>query len=146
MNFNQLLALVLLAIFLAVVKTALGRELYPGQFAQVPKEERDWFKSQKAPNSSVPCCDESDGIYAEEELRGDKYWTQFVWKRCIYQGRVVMPADLIGIECSEAPSGWMEVPDDVVIRNPNRHGAPVVWWRIDRQQLSIRCYVPGGGV
>jgi hypothetical protein len=41
---------------------------------------------------------------------------------------------------------WFPVPEDVVIRDSNCHGAPVVWWYADRGETKIRCYAPGGGV
>jgi hypothetical protein len=40
----------------------------------------------------------------------------------------------------------------VVIHDPNRHGAPVVWWTrasgttAATAKVRIRCYAPGGGV
>jgi hypothetical protein len=36
------------------------------------------------------------------------------------------------------------VPDDVVIREPNRNGAPVLWWRWNELgRPLIYCYAPG---
>lgn len=127
---------------------AFGRTLYPGQWAQVDPAERAWFKAQKSPQTGVPCCDESDGTYAEEDLREGHYWTRFAWKRCTYQGALVPPSTppWNGMECEDVIADWMPVPDEVVIHNPNRHGAPVVWWSVDGAKPYIRCYAPGGGV
>lgn len=39
---------------------------------------------------------------------------------------------------------WTPVPDDVVIREPNRNGAPVLWWRWNELgRPLIYCYAPG---
>lgn len=116
-----------------------GRELYPGQYAQVDPETRQWFREQKSPKSGIPCCSEADGTYAEEDIRDGHYWTRFTWRFCFAK------------ECHELDSGWMDVPDDVVIHNPNRYGAPVVWWYRasgtdpTSAKVRIRCYAPGGG-
>ncbi len=37
------------------------------------------------------------------------------------------------------------VPDEAVIHDPNRNGAPVVWWGW-QDKLFIRCYSPGAGI
>jgi hypothetical protein len=89
-----------------------------------------WFRSQKSPKTGVICCNEADGVYAEEEVRSGHYWTRF----------------------PEPKGEWMQVPDDVVIKDPNRHGVPVVWWYYEmnpvngKRELKIRCYAVGGGV
>ena len=41
---------------------------------------------------------------------------------------------------------WQPVPDEVVIQQPNPHGAPVVWWYVEKGEIKIRCYAPGSGV
>jgi hypothetical protein len=38
------------------------------------------------------------------------------------------------------------VPDEVVIRGPNKIGRPVVWTYWENGTLHIRCFAPGGGV
>lgn len=111
-----------------LVDRAIGRELYPGQYAQVDPATREWFRSQRVPGGErvgQSCCSEADGTTAEEDIRGDHYWIRF-------QAR--------GID-----SGWMQVPDEVVIHEPNRHGAPVVWWFYNNGKPAIRCYAPGSG-
>ena len=144
------IAAILMAAPNAIVATGLflvltpapshGRELYPGQYAQYPPEIREWFRSQKSPRTGISCCSEADGTYAEEEIREGHYWTRFTWRFCFAH------------ECQDLDSGWMDVPDDVVIHDPNRHGAPVVWWtrasgtEAATAKVRIRCYVPGSGV
>ena len=39
----------------------------------------------------------------------------------------------------------MDVPNDTVIREPNRIGRPVVWYYYDGGKVVIRCYLPGAG-
>jgi hypothetical protein len=126
-------------LFALTFEPSQGRELYPGQYAEVDPATRQWFRDQKSPKSGIPCCSEADGTYAEEDIRDGHYWTRFTWRFCFAK------------ECQELDSGWMDVPDDVVIHNPNRHGAPVVWWYRASgtdpasAKVRIRCYAPGGG-
>jgi len=88
--------------------------------------DRKWFKEQMSPKTGQLCCDHNDGSEAEEQIRGDNYWAR--WKM------------------DNKTTPWMLVPDDVVIREPNRNGAPVVWWTFVGGNLQIKCYAPGGGV
>jgi hypothetical protein len=111
---------------------AQGREQYPGQYSQVDPAVRQWFRNQVSPKTKINCCSEADGAYAEEDIRAGHYWVRFTAKS--YDGS------------SEVQSEWMEVPDDVVINDPNRNGAPVVWWHYLDFDLKIRCYAPGGKV
>jgi hypothetical protein len=83
---------------------------------------RDWFRSQKSPKTGALCCNEADGLFAEEDIRDGHYWARW------------------------SGHDWLPVPDEVVIHDPNRHGAPVVWWYVERGVTKIRCYAPGGGV
>jgi len=95
-----------------------------GQWQNVDPEIRKWFRDQKSPKTGGYCCNESDGTYAEEEIRDGHYWTRF----------------------EQSNGRWIPVPDDVVIRNSNRNGAPVAWWFHDNGTIQIRCYAPGGKV
>jgi hypothetical protein len=38
------------------------------------------------------------------------------------------------------------VPDELVIRTPNKHGKPTVWWGKSNGQVFIRCYAVGAGI
>jgi hypothetical protein len=117
-----------IALLMLVASPGMARD--NGQFAQIDPETRQWFRSQRSPKTGAICCNEADGVYAEETVRSDQYWTRF----------------------PESKGQWMQVPDDVVIKDPNRHGAPVVWWYYEmdpengRRVLKIRCYAVGGGV
>lgn len=108
-----------------------AREQYAGQYDNVPPAVREWFKSQRQPGSGMPCCDISDGTYAEEDIRDGHYWVRFVY---VHMRR-------------EFQQDWMIVPDNVIIREPNRYGAAVVWYQVSFDgQVSIRCYAPGAGI
>ena len=101
---------------------ALARD--NGQYNNVSPEVRQWFRAQKSPKTGGLCCNEADGTYAEEDIRNGEYWTRF-----------------------ELTNGeWILVPQDVVIKDPNRNGAPVAWWYFQNGKVQIRCYAPGGGV
>ena len=118
----------------AASQTGKTREVYEGQYAQVDPSTRQWFRDQKVPGTNRQCCSEADGAYAEEEIRKGHYWVNFVAR----QHNEGAPPTVI-------QSGWMLVPDEAVIHEPNRHGAQVVWWGW-QDRLFIRCYAPGGGV
>jgi hypothetical protein len=115
-------------VFLSLVSLASARELYPGQWASIDPATGEWFRSQRNPTTKVPCCSEADGSYVEEDIRDGHYWVRF---------------DRTGGE-------WREVPDEIVIRDPNRNGAPVVWFyyevRVGSSVLKFRCYAPGAGL
>lgn len=112
---------------LVVASPVIARD--NGQFAQVDQNVRQWFRSQVSPKTGIYCCSEADGVYAEEDIREGHYWTRF----------------------PQSNGEWMQVPDDVVIKDPNRNGAPVVWWYYDmapgnvQRAVKIRCYAVGGG-
>jgi hypothetical protein len=117
-----------IALIVLVASPAIARD--NGQYAQVDPKIRQWFRSQISPKTGGNCCNEADGVYAEEDIRGEHYWTRF----------------------PQSNGKWMQVPDDVVIKDPNRNGAPVVWWYYEinpvsrERELKIRCYAVGGGV
>ncbi len=120
---------------LFLISCAYGRELYPGQYANVPKEIREWFTAQlipSGPKKGQSCCSTADGVEAEEDIRGENYWTRF-----------------------NTPMGrtdWMQVPNEVVLTGPNKHGAPMVWYFLQSvvpnqdPKPEIRCYAPGSGI
>lgn len=115
---------------------AFGRELYPGQYAQVDPAVRQWFRQQTVPggpHKGFSCCSEADGTYAEEDIRADPDGSSHYWVRFEAYGR---------------PVDWMKVPDEAVITEPNRHGRAVVWFAApnDGGLPVIRCFIPGAGI
>jgi hypothetical protein len=111
-----------LLLVLVLCAPALARD--NGQYNNVAPEVRQWFRDQKSPTTGMVCCDEADGNEAQEEIRDGHYWT--TW-----------PA--------VAPT-WYRVPDEVVIKEPNKVGHPVVWIYFEQGAIKIRCYAPGGKV
>ena len=109
-------------LFLVLCVPALARD--NGQYNQVAPEIRQWFRDQKSPKTGMICCSEADGSEAQEDIRDGHYWT-------------TSPA--------VAPN-WYQVPDEVVIKDPNKVGPPVVWVYYERGEVRIRCYIPGGKV
>lgn len=100
-----------------------------GRFAQADPELRQWFRDQKSPATGISCCSEADGEFAEEDIRYDGNGVGHYWTRW------------------SAHPQWIEVPDGVVIRAPNKWGRPTVWGRKDQLNGTyvIRCYAPGSG-
>lgn len=138
---NWLISAVLWGLIFCAGHYAFGREAYPGQYAQVDPETRAWFGAQKVPGTNHSCCGDADGTYAEEDIRPDAAGKEHYWVRFEY-----------GYGDTKFSSRWMQVPDEVVIHNPNRHGAPVVWWWIDEDDdpngelVQIRCFAPGAAI
>jgi len=127
-------ALAYKAFVLDAVTWAPSAHAHTHDWAQLTPEQQKWFGSQRNPTTGDSCCSIADGAWAEEDIRDGEYWV-----RC-------------NDERSHCPiKEWMRVPPEVVIHDPNRNGAPVVWWRGDwgadgKQIIVIRCYAPGGGV
>src|SRR3982074_3084920 len=90
-------------LFLVLCVPALARD--NGQYNQVAPEIRQWFRDQKSPKTGMICCSEADGSGAQGDLRDGPF-------------RAPRPCG--------APY-WYQVPDEVVIKDPNKVGHPVVW-------------------
>ncbi len=89
-----------------------------------------WLQQQKIPEgngalSGFGCCNDQDVEEVEEDIREGEYW----------------------IKGGHFPE-WKRVPPSLVIKEPNKHGQPVVWWVRGETEgyYDIRCYAPGGGV
>lgn len=119
-SFQEAIVTRILLSLLLLCAPVLARD--NGQYESVSPEVRAWFRAQKSPKTGALCCSEADGIYAEEQIRYGQYWTRW------------------------PGHDWQPVPEEVVIHNGNPHGAPVVWWYLEKGETKIRCYAPGGGV
>jgi len=95
-----------------------------GAFTQLDNDTREWLRSRKIPGTTTLCCNEADGVWAEEDTINGRYWTR--WR------------------IDGALTAWMPVPPEVVIHG-NKHGSPVVWWLWVNGHPVIRCYAPGAG-
>jgi hypothetical protein len=112
-----------IAVVALVTAPALGRDL-DGRYKDSPL--REWFDhlaSQKG-----LCCSFADGYVVE-----DADWTS---QNGHYRVRVPKAAgskDMI----------WVEVPDEAIIKEPNKVGRTMVWPLYSSESVSIRCFMPG---
>ncbi|WP_441256247.1 hypothetical protein AB7Z32_12070 [Bradyrhizobium sp. 482_C4_N1_1] len=83
-----------------------------------------WFESLKSDKG--PCCSNADGTAlsdADWEVKDDHYRVRI-------------------------KSQWWDVPDEAVIKKPNRAGRTMVWpfysWTVGKAlRIDIRCFIPG---
>ncbi len=91
-----------------------------GRYANTPLKA--WFDSLGSGKGM--CCSFADGISIRDvdwDMRGDRYWVR------------------IG-------NTWVEVPDDALVKVPNKFGPAVVWPYQDADGVTqIRCFLPGAG-
>jgi hypothetical protein len=122
-----MLRALILVILTLVLSQAFAKN--DGRWSQLDPVKRDWLRNQIVPGGKHKggnCCNESDGVDAQEDIRGDKYWVTFT--------------------AHGVPIPWTEVPDEAVIRAPNKYGTPVVWFWFENGQAKIKCYAPGSGI
>jgi hypothetical protein len=100
-------------IFIAV---ANARDL-DGRYAASPL--KPWFDSLKSKNG--PCCSDADGTAV-----ADVDWRA---RDGHYQVRL--------------EDEWIDVPDDALIKEPNRAGRTMVWPFYLEGRPQIRCFMPG---
>lgn len=127
----MMLTLLLLGLAYATWRPEMAQEFTP--------EERTWFNRQQVPagpNKGTLCCNTADGTFAQEDIRNGHYWTRYHYR--YYSG--------VGV-AQEGDTDWVEVPDNTVIHEPNRHGSPAVWYHfVGGPTPVIRCYSPGAGL
>ncbi|MBR1271941.1 hypothetical protein JQ629_31120 [Bradyrhizobium sp. AUGA SZCCT0222] len=96
-------------------------------------ELNTWFKSLKN-KAGERCCDSGDGHHVEAE------WDM---AKGGYRVRLKHP------HRPTEPGHWFDVPDSVVIQQPNLSGTAMVWWApsFDSRDGSMtplwRCFIPG---
>jgi hypothetical protein len=88
-----------------------------GRYSQSPL--KPWFDSLKS--GKGPCCSDADGFAVS-----DPDWES-------RNGHYVVRID----------NEWIDVPDDAVIKEPNRVGRTMVWPIKGSLGTSIRCFLPG---
>jgi hypothetical protein len=131
-----LMLIILVWVILAIVyppPDAHGREQYPGQYAQVDPKMKQWFREQKSPKNGMVCCNDADGEQVQEDIRDGKYWVK--------SNKTELYAKYNQV--SNMVDGWVQVPDEVVISEPNLYGQPVAWYYFEANMLKIRCFAPG---
>jgi hypothetical protein len=138
--------LLLLSIALVSIAFAHARELFPSQYAQVPPEIQEWFRTQKIPGTKSSCCSDSDGVHGEQDVRNGKYWTRFVIQYHAYDCTTANPGGCLDRGIKTEQIDWMPVPDNAVIYNAkNPYLNPIIWWHREEAMANgvrIRCYVP----
>jgi hypothetical protein len=125
--FGFVLAICLLT---GIITPADAKEQYPGQYDSVDAPTRDWFKNQKSPKTGGLCCSEADGEMVEEDIRNGVYW--------IRSNKTIDNAKIYRLTTE-----WLEVPDEVVIKEPNQFGRAVAWYVFQNGRLQVRCFAPG---
>lgn len=106
-----------LSIILLLATAAFGRDL-DGRYAASPLH--DWFKGLSTPGGGL-CCDLADGTGIEA----------IDW--FIDHGHYVVKVD----------GAFVEVPDNKVVKEPNRFGQAVVWTFYQNGIQTVRCFMPG---
>ena len=112
------------AIFVAVVTIpAFARDL-DSRYKDSPLH--DWF--DHLASGKGLCCSFADGYVVQDadwDTRNGHY-------------RVRVP----GLANSDNAI-WVDVPDEAVIKEPNRAGRTMVWPFYSQEGVSIRCFMPG---
>lgn len=78
------------------------------------------------------CCSIADGRPVDAKISPEGHW-QVMFQR---------PETISDDAAQPVPSGWINVPDDAVIKGANPMGVPIAWWYRGR----IQCFCPIGGV
>jgi len=112
-------------LFLALLLLTTALPLFArdrGQFANSTPEMKAWFDALKSGRG--PCCSDADGMVVSD---GD-------WDTKDGRYRVRLDGE------------WIDVPDDAVVKEPNRAGRAMVWpmpLRPEDDAITIRCFMPG---
>lgn len=129
------------------IASAHARELYPDQYAKVPPDIQEWFRSQKIPGTEGSCCSQADGVQGEQDVRNGKYWTRFTIEYHVFDCTRANEGGCLVTGTKTERTGWVPVPDNVVIHNSkNPYLNPVIWWLREEgmpNDVRIRCYIPG---
>jgi len=97
------------------------------QFAESTADVQDWAHHLKSRGGGM-CCSGADGQPAEAEWDND-------------QGHYRVKIE----------GKWIDVPDEAVIKEPNKFGYAVVWWYkiwmgTGDLQPAVRCFIPGADI
>lgn len=119
--------LILFAIAVAVMALAvsIASARDDGRYAGSPL--KPWFDSLRSGRG--PCCSDADGATVDDvdwDSRDGHY-------------RVRIPL----FNAPGAEWGWVDVPGEAVITEPNRAGRTMVWPLYGIGGVSIRCFMPG---
>jgi hypothetical protein len=93
-----------------------------GQYTQVSPEIRTWVEGL-TDKQGHGCCATADGFRPEE--------VEWDTSENSYRVRI--------------DGHWFTVPDEAVVKEPNRIGYAIVWYYVYAGTLTIRCFLPGSG-
>ena len=118
----------LVAALALVMLPALGRDV-DGRYKDAPLHE--WF-NHLASQKGI-CCSFADG-YTITDADWESVDGHYRVRIPRYKPSIVSGDDMI----------WVDVPDDAVIKEPNRLGPTVVWPLYNTgSHPAIRCFLPG---
>ena len=134
------------------------------KWAQMTNEQQQWIMNQNVPKGSSKggsCCNDKDAEDVQAWIKDKEYWIKgtiregeelkqkgpTLYQQYIRDGNIINEIDA---------DGWIRVPDEVVIHEPNKYGRAVVWWYPPatrkkvtdgpddgRIQIEVRCFAPG---
>lgn len=118
---NRRALVVLFLVLTAILAAVIGNAAYPrdldGRYAASPL--KGWFDGLRS--SKGPCCSDADGsALADVDWRSDN-------------GRYAVRIDGV----------WLDVPDEAVLREPNKDGRTIVWPMHGIAGTTIRCFIAG---
>ena len=90
-----------------------------GQYANSSPEIRAWFEGLRS--AKGPCCSDADGTAIADAD----------WESSSGHYRVRIDGE------------WIDVPEEAVIKEPNRIGRTMVWPIRGYLGVTIRCFMPG---
>lgn len=102
---------------LAVLTVTSALARDDGRYAGNPLKQ--WFDSLKSQKGY--CCSDADGEETEYDIREGHYW-----------------APIDGV--------WTQVPNNVVLTEPNKAGRAIKWLYYEDGKRVFRCFLPASGV
>jgi hypothetical protein len=107
-------------------------------------ELNEWYRNLHS--YLGPCCDGEEAKHIATDQ-----WSE--WREelhCAHAEVDTSKDDAHGPYCVFLQGKWWNVPDDVVLKQPNLDGAALVWpyFRYNDpngELISIRCFIPGAG-
>ncbi len=107
---------------LLLLSTSVAARDPDGKYAQADPEMHRWFEQLRSVGGEA-CCALSDGngLRDTDWRSKDGHFQVFLENK------------------------WIDVPEDAVIKVPNRFGRPVVWIYYEDGHLFVRCFMPGAG-
>jgi hypothetical protein len=118
-----LVALGMLALLFLAVKASAHDHEHP--------ELNGWFRSLESGRG--PCCDGSDAMHLADPD----------WESHDGHYRVRLPVNPNITYDLEQNGEWVDVPDEAVVKGPNRDGRALVWPMYQNGEPAVRCFMPG---